>query len=143
MDDFNLEKLAKEIVVERFKGIADAPAGAGLVARQIISKAVSGTQARQSPRHSVAAVCRGLMKGMLLLEMDLPRTAVAILGQMDEVALATHQDPAELMTWALEGIAPVAALAGRQTRDAVEEAIEAGFMGAGSVFARSCETAEA
>lgn len=143
MDDFNLEKLAKEIVVERFRGIADAPAGAGLVARQIVSKAVNGTAARQSPRDSVVATCRGLMSGMLLLEKDLPRTAVAILSQMTLVAEATHQDPAELMTWAIEGIAPVAKLAGRDVCESCEAAIEAAFMGAGQVFASTCDAAGA
>jgi hypothetical protein len=143
MDDFNLEKLAKEIVVERLKGVADAPAGAGLVAGQIIAKAIVGTQASQAPRETVAAVCRGLMSGMLVLGQDLPSTAVAILRQMGVVAAAAHQDPADLMTWAIEGIAPVAKIAGRTTRYAVQEAIEAAFMGAGQVFDATCETAGA
>lgn len=143
MDDFNLEKLAKEIVVERLKGVADAPAGAGEVARQIVTKAVTGTQARQAPRDSVIATCRGLMSGMFLLEKDLPSTAVAILSQMSAVASATNQDPADLMTWAMEGIAPVAKIAGRQACEAVEQAIEAAFMGAGPVFSKACETAGA
>jgi hypothetical protein len=143
MDDFNLEALAKEIVVERLKNVADAPAGAGEAARQIVTNAITGTQARQSPRVSVIATCRGLMSGMLILEKDLPLTAVAILSQMSEVAGATHQDPAELMTWAMEGIAPVAKLAGQHTCDAVEHAIESSFMGAGQVFAAACTTAGA
>ena len=143
MDDFNLEKLAKEIVVDRMRDLPDAPAGAGLVAAQILAKAVAGTQSRQAPRDTVVAVCRGLMSGMLLLGKDLPATAVAILKQVTLVAETTNQDPAELMTWAIEGIAPVAGIAGRQTRDAVEEAIESAFMGAGQVFASTCQTAGA
>lgn len=143
MDDFNLEKLAKEIVVARMKDLPDAPSAAGLVAAQILAKAVASTQARQAPRDTVVAVCRGLMSGMLLLGKDLPSTAVAILKQINLVAESTQQDPAELMTWALEGIAPVAGIAGRQTRDAVEEAIEAAFMGAGQAFASVCQTAGA
>lgn len=143
MDDFNLEKLAKEIVVERLANIADAPDGAGQVARQIVIKAVTGTRARQAPRETVAAVCRGLMSGMLLLNQDLPRTAVAILSQMGAVAEATHQDPAELMTWAMEGIAPIATLAGGHARENIEAAIETAFMGAGGIFTVLCETAGA
>lgn len=135
MDDFNLEKLAKEIVVERLANIADAPDGAGLVARQIVVKAVLGTRARQQPRETVAAVCRGLMSGMLLLNQDLSRTAVAILSQMGPAAAATHQDPADLMTWAMEGIAPVVKLAGETSFEAVQLAVEAAFMGAGDAFA--------
>jgi hypothetical protein len=141
MDDFNLENLTKEIVLERFKNVSDAPAVAGEIARQIVAKAVTGTS--QPPRESVIATCRGLMSGMLLLEKDLAVTAVAILNQMDAVAQESHQDPAELMTWAMEGIAPVAKLAGRDACAAVENAIEASFMGAGQVFAKSCATAGA
>lgn len=143
MDDFNLEKLAKEIVVERLKGVEDPPAGAGEVAKKIVSQAVLGTQARQAPRHTVTAVCRGLMSGMFLLEKDLPRTAVAILGQMSAVAVETHQDPAELMTWAMEGIAPIVTLAGGHMKDDVEHAIETAYMGAGGVFREVCRTAGA
>ena len=143
MDDFNLEKLAKEIVVERLKDVPDAVTGAGEVAHQIISKAITGTQARQTPRDSVIATCRGLMSGMLILEKNLPSTAVAILSQMSVVANETNQDPADLMTWAMEGIAPVARLAGSQAREGIEQAIDAAFMGAGQVFASACETAGA
>ncbi len=143
MDDYNLEKLAKEIVVERLANIADAPDGAGQVARQIVTKAVTGTQARQAPRETVTAVCRGLMSGMLLLNQDLARTAVAILSQMGAVAEATHQDPAELMTWAMEGIAPIAKLSGQTSCEAVEQAIETAFMGAGRAFASVRDTAGA
>lgn len=143
VDDYNLEKLAKEIAVERLKNIADAPDGAGQVARQMVSRAVTGTQASQAPRETVTAVCRGLMSGMLLLNQDLPRTAVAILSQMGVVAEATHQDPADLMTWAMEGIAPVAKLSGQTSCEAVEHAIEAAFMGAGRAFAAIRDTAAA
>jgi hypothetical protein len=143
MDDFNLEKLAKEIVIERFKNVADAPSGAGEVARLVVTKAITGTQARQTPRVTVTATCRGLMSGMLLLEKDLPRTAVAILRQMNAVAVETHQDPAELMTWAMEGFAPVAKLAGRHSCESIKHAIDADFMGAGNVFASACEMAGA
>lgn len=136
MDAFNLEKLAKEIVVERLKGVEDPYAGAGEVGGQIVTKAITGTQAVQAPRDSVVAVCRGLMSGMLLLEKDLPRAAVAILSRMSRVAEETHQDPAELMTWGMEGIAPIAKLAGGHVSSSVEEAIESNFMGAGSVFAQ-------
>ena len=143
MDEYNLETLAKEIVLDCLKNVEDAPAGAGEFARQIVTKAITGTQARQAPAVSVQSACRGLMTGMLILEKDLPLAAVAILGQMSAVAVATHQDPAELMTWAMEGIAPVAKLAGEHARDSIEAAIESAFMGAGQVFAEACRTAGA
>jgi len=139
MDDFSLEKLAMEIVVERFKGVEDAPAAAGEVARLMVVKSITGT--RQAPRDSVNAACRGLMKGMFLSGKDLPGTAVAILSQMGAVAVEANQDPAELMTWAMEGIAPIVKLAGRDACFSVETAIEASFMGAGKAFSKVCETA--
>ena len=83
------------------------------------------------------------MSGMFLLEKDLSLTAVAILSQMSVVATETHQDPADLMTWAMEGIAPVVTLAGGHVREEVARAIETEFMGAGEVFSQVCETAGA
>ena len=141
MDDFNLEKLAQQIVIERFEKVADVAEGAGQVARKIVTQAVTGTMARQSPRISVTAVCRGLMSGMLIAGRDLPPAAVAILNQMSAVAVETNQDPAELMTWAMEGIAPIATMAGEPVRASVEAAIDQAFMGAGTVFSRACATA--
>jgi hypothetical protein len=143
MDDFNLEKLAQQIVIERFEKVSDVAEGAGAVARKIVTQAVTGTVARQSPRISVTAVCRGLMSGMLIAGRDLSPAAVAILKEMGHVANETHQDPAEMMTWAMEGIAPVATMAGEPVRAAVEAAIEHEFMGAGQVFATACATAGA
>jgi len=143
MDDFNLEKLAQQIVIERFENVSDVAEGAGAVARKIVTQAVTGTLARQSPRISVTAVCRGLMSGMLIANKNLAPAAVAILNQMSAVANETHQDPAEMMTWAMEGIAPVATMAGEPVRAAVEHAIDQAFMGAGTVFARACATAGA
>ena len=83
------------------------------------------------------------MSGIYLLEKDLPLTAVAILHQMSAVAVATHQDPAELMTWAMEGIAPIAKHAGGNACTEIQDAIEGSFMGAGGIFAEACRTAGA
>ncbi len=74
------------------------------------------------------------MGGMVLIEKDLPRTAVALLRQMATVAQETNLDPAECMTWAMEGIAPVVKVAPGGAADSVRAAIEENFMGAGEVF---------
>ncbi|MBI4060514.1 MAG: hypothetical protein HY403_03705 [Elusimicrobia bacterium] len=141
MDEFNLEKLAREIVIGLLKDADDAPTGAGELARQIVTDAVVGTRARQTPRDSVRAACRGLMTGMLFIKKDLPLTAVAILRQTNAIASDTHQDPSELLSWAMEGIAPVVLLAGGRAPAAVEQAVESAFAGAGRIFSRACETA--
>lgn len=142
MDALNIETVAKAIAEDRLKPLADpaeAAEAAGLAAREISAKAVTGTQAVQPPRDGVAAACKGVMSAAVLLEKDLPRCAVAVLNQMGAVAQETGQDPAELMTWAMEGIAPVAVLAGEAARSAVQDAIESAFMGAGTVFSEICQ----
>lgn len=132
--EYDFEKLGKEIVVGRFKGVADPYALAGEAARKIAVAAVTSTRQRQDPRVTVAATCRGVMAGMVLIEKELPKTAIALLTQMAAVAQEAHLDPADCMTWAMEGIAPVVKLAHGGAADQVSAAIEENFMGAGQVF---------
>jgi hypothetical protein len=131
--EFDFEKLGKEIVVSKLQGVEDPYALAGEAAHKIAVAAVAGTRSRQSPEVTLAAVCRGVASGMVLLEKDLPRTAVSLLGQMAIVAQETNLDPADCMTWAMEGLAPVAKLSAGGP-DAVRAAIDEQFMGAGEVF---------
>lgn len=133
--EFDFEKLGKEIVVSKFAGVADPYALAGEAAHKIAVAAVTSTRGRQEPRLTVSAVCRGVASGMVLLEKDLPKTAVALLTQMAVVAQETNLDPAECMTWAMEGLAPVAKLSPGGA-DPVRSAIDEQFMGAGEVFGR-------
>jgi hypothetical protein len=135
----DLAKLGKELVVGRLKEVADPYALAAEVARKIAVSAVAG----QDPRSVVSASCRGVMDGMFLLEKDLPKTAVALISQMTLVANETNLDPAECMTWAMEGIAPVCRLAPAGAADAVSAAIEENFMGAGLIFEGFLRTAGA
>ena len=139
--EYDLEKLSKEIVVERLKDAEDPHQLAAEVARKIAISAVASTRTQQDPHMTVAAACRGVMQGILLLEKDLPKTAVALLAQMALVAEETNLDPAECMTWAMEGIAPICRLAAHGTGEAVGAAIEERFMGAGHVFAGMLRTA--
>lgn len=132
--EYDFEKLGKEIVVSKLAGVEDPYAVAGEEARKIAVSAVTSTRAQQEPRLTVAGVCRGVASGMVLLEKDLPKTAVALLSQMALVAQETNLDPAECMTWAMEGLAPVARVAPGGGADAVRSAIDEQFMGAGEVF---------
>ena len=141
--EYDFEKLSKEIVVERLKVAEDAPSLAAEVARKIAVSAVASTRATQDPRLTVAAACRGAMQGILLLEKDLPKTAVALLAQMAHVAEETNLDPADCMTWAMEGIASVCRFGPHGTGDAVSAAIEERFMGVGQVFETLLRTAGA
>ena len=136
----DLEKLAKEFVLERLKSVADPYALAGDIARKI---AVAGARSSSEPRAAVSAACRGVIGGMLILEKNLPKTAVALLAQMAVVAQEAHLDPGDCMTWAMEGIAPVCKLAPNDMGSEVRAALEAAFMGAGDIFERVLRTSGA
>lgn len=132
--EYDFEKLAKEIVVAKLKDAADPAAAAGEVVHKIAVSALKGTDGRQEPRVTIAAACRGVMAGMLLIEKDLPKAAVALLDQMAAIAQEADLEPAECMTWAMEGIAPVVKVAPAGAADAVGAAIEERFMGAREAF---------
>lgn len=134
MEQFDFEKLAKDLLLEHLKGSADAAASAGEIVRKMAVAAVAGAGSSQAPRASVRAACKGIMSGVVLLEKDLPAAAVAVLQQMGAVAAETNQDPSECMTWAMEGMAQVCRLAPASAQEAVRAAIDEKFMGAGEVF---------
>lgn len=134
MEDYDFEKLAREIVTQRLKGIDDAPKAAAEIAKKIIVAGVQGTKSRQDPHLTVSAVCRGVISGMILIEADLPETAVFILREMANIAAETHLDPTEMMTWSMEGIGQVAPMAGAEVSGRIHDRIEETFQGAGLVF---------
>ena len=140
-EEYDFEKLAREIVLSRLKGSDKGPEGAAEILKQLIVGGVMGTRLRQAPRLTVSAVCRGIMSGMLLIEKDLPRTAVKILGELPVISNEIPIDPADLMTWAMEGIAAVAHMAGPAAQSSIQELIEEKFMGAGPVFGELCHKA--
>ena len=141
--EYDFEKLAKEIVMEKLKDAADPPALAAEIAHKIAVSGLAGTRDRQEPRVTVTAACRGVMAGMLLIEKDLPKTAVALLAQMALIAQEANLDPAECMTWAMEGIAPGVKVAPGGAADAVGAAIAENFMGVGEIFEGILRTAGA
>ena len=141
--EYDFEKLGREIVVSRFKDLEDPYSLAGEAARKIAVAGVAGTRTVQDPHLTVVATCKGVSAGMLILEKDLAKTAVALLSQMAAVAQETNLDPADCMSWAMEGIAPIAKLAPGGGSDAVRMAIDESFMGAGEVFEQLVRTAGA
>lgn len=141
--DYDFEKLARAITSDRLKDLDNAPAAAAEIASKIIISAVNSTQSRQDPHLTVAAVCRGVMSGILLIEKDLPQTAGQLLLIAAHLAQELHLDPQELMTWSMEGISDVAVLASEQVRAAIRDQIDEKFMGAGAVFGQLCDAAAA
>lgn len=138
---FDFEKLAREIVAGRLKGAADAPAAAAEIAKKIIVTGVTSTKVGQEPRATVAAVCRGVMSGLLILDTPLAPAAVALLKQLPSAGQDAALASEDLMTWAMEGIAEVATVSGADTVSKIQDEIEAAFQGAGEVFVKLCERA--
>lgn len=138
---YDFEKLAKEITLARLQGSRDLPAAVADAVRSICVPAVTSTRERQDPRATIGAVCRGALGALLIRDQDLAAGAVALLHQMATTAQEAGLDPADCMTWAMEGMAPVCRLTSEAARDAVRAAIEENFMGAGCVFSemlRAC-----
>ncbi|MFA6003784.1 MAG: hypothetical protein WC881_06925 [Elusimicrobiota bacterium] len=142
-EEYDFKKLAQEIVSARLKDIAAAPDAAAEIACQIIVSGVQSTRQRQDPRLTVMNTCRGVMSGMMLIDQDLGAAAVAILKSMANLAQELHLDPAQTMTWAMEGIASVVILGAGDLQLRVTEAIDENIMGAGAVFVELCAQAKA
>ncbi|MBI5882508.1 MAG: hypothetical protein HZB91_05325 [Elusimicrobia bacterium] len=133
-NQYDFEPLSREIVVNRLKDSPDPYAAAAKTARDIIIPALKSTLPGQRPKVTTIQVCRGIITGILAINKSVPETAVAILQMTAEIAHEGNIEPGELMTWAMEGIASVMNLAGRDVSWAVESAIESQFTGAGAVF---------
>ena len=138
-DEYDFEKLAREIVTSRLMALDSPAEAAAEIAKKIIVTGVTSTKVRQDPRLTVLGVCRGVMSGMLLINKELPEAAAGILRVMPAIAHDVHLDPQELMTWGMEGIASVALMAGQEVRYHVQQRIEESFMGAGPVFQQLCQ----
>lgn len=139
MEGYDFEKLTREIVVSRFGPLAErAPEAAAEVARKTLVTTLRGTASRQDPRLTVVAVCRGLLSGLLLINQDLPAASTRVLRELAGVAADVNLSTEDLMTWAMEGFAAVALMAGPDAQSAIAAAIGSEFMGAGDVFSEAC-----
>lgn len=142
-EEYDFEKLAREIVSARLHDIAAAPDAAAEIACKIIVSGVQSTRRRQDPHITIMGVCRGVMSGMLIIDKDLCATAVAMLKSMAGLAQEIHLDPMQTMTWAMEGIAAVVVMSAGDLQLQMTDAIDDNFMGAGAVFAELCAQAKA
>jgi len=141
--DYDFEKLAREITAERLKPLSNVPDAAAEVAAKIILAAVASTRRRQDPGESVAAVCRGVMSGLVLIEKDLKEPALAVLGKIGDLAGQLGLDPQKMMTAAMTGVADAAVLGPAPAVYEIRMGIDSKFMGAGEVFDRLAELAKA
>jgi hypothetical protein len=139
---YDFEKLAREIAAGRLKPLGDnVGPGAAEVARETLVASLKSTAQKQDPRLTVAAVCRGILGGLLLNGQPLAPAAVAIMKELGNVSHDVPVTPEDLMTWAMEGFAQIAVVSGPEASQTMETAIEESFMGAGSVFAEACGAA--
>lgn len=137
---YDFEKLARDIVASRLGALAEqAPAAAAEISTRIMVSALKSTAARQDPRLTVTAVCRGTMSGLMFINQDLSKSSARILKELDAVSQEAHFPIDDLMTWAMQGFAEVALLSGPDVVDAMGTAIEAELMGAGEVFNALCD----
>ena len=130
-----------EFVLENVKGAPDAIEAASRAADEMISAAVRKTEGKAGAIGTdeiVREVCHGAMKGMLMADLDISKGAVVLIGSMAEVAQEIHVDPAELLTWSLEGVARLAAGIPLEKINEVGQTIDAKFMGTAEIFRDMC-----
>lgn len=139
-EEYDFEKLAREIVNARLTGKqpAEAPLIGAATVKEMLVSGVQGTRLHQEPRATVHAVCHGALNGVMLAGGSLPETAVLLLAEVAAIADATALSSQDLMTWSMEGIAEGSQTAGAEVQSKIQDAIEARYMGAGTVFGHIC-----
>ena len=133
-----LEKWVQEGVAGRQ---ATDSAAAGVQARQAITHAAKDPGLWGDPQAAVAAVCRGTMRGLVLLGQDPAAAVVPLLKAVSEAAQDCHLDPAEALGGALAGIAAVAAVLSAEQQNAMRVNIDDAFTDMGAAFASLCHEA--
>ena len=127
------------------EGVAGRPdtdsAAAGAQARQAITHASKDPALWADPKSAVAAVCRGTMRGIVLLGHDPVAVVVPLLLAVGEAAQDCHLDPAEALGGAMAGIAAVAAVLPAEQQHAMCVAIDDSFTDMGAAFASLCREA--
>lgn len=142
-DQFNFGQLTKEMIMSRLKEASNASEAAAEIAKKTIVAGVQATRtAGQNPKETVEEICYGAMSGLLLIEKDLPQSAILILRNLAEISNELNAEPSELMTWAMGGIAKISAVISRDILYDIRCRIEEEYQGTGEVFAKLCEPYE-
>lgn len=139
-----VEKLAHSRIISGGLDAAErAPEAAAEIATKIAAEAVQSAKSSDEKRMTVRRICRGVMSGMLLLNKNLPDTAICLLKASAVMSQDLNLDPMDVMTWCLEGIADITPVAPPEARGAIAGRIEENFMGAGQIFGDFCDQARA
>lgn len=141
MDAFNLAQLTKQMVV---KGVAQEQKGAYAVAQDAVRETLGTYLCGMIPdnpevRQGVREVARGAMTGMLLCDLPMAESALAVLRGVAEVSLGLPHDPTALLTGSIEGIAEMRLLLSIEALGVIETAIEREYEGSGEVFRKCLE----
>ncbi|MFC1679791.1 hypothetical protein ACFL2T_06225 [Elusimicrobiota bacterium] len=144
-DRYHFDHLIREIVVTKLSADPDAAHEAALIAKYMIVVGIMGTGAagsEQPPEVSVRLITKGMIEGAIVVETDVAEAAVEILQKMADAAQEVSLDPADMMTWAMQGIADSMALLPAEKVSTVHDAIDKAFMGAGEVFSKLCSRSQ-
>ena len=115
------------------------------IAEKIIATALKSAKGKQETRMVVRRTCRGAMSGLILAKKNhwLPDAAISLLRAMARLADQFNLLPTDMMTWCMEGIADVTAIAGPESAAAIQSKIQVEFMGAEDIFKEFCQKAVA
>lgn len=128
------ERLARILTRARHAQSPLRPEDASALVRECVE--IASLEFLHDPRRTLAKFTCGVLKCYLTLELDAAHAAVAILKAAP--SLSVDHAPSQLMTWAMEGMALVAFIAGPQQQSQMHAAIDAGLAGAGPVFQQVC-----
>ncbi len=82
----------------------------------------------------IDAVCHGALSGLVVSGADVPAGAMQVLKSVGSIVQERSGDPMRTMTYALEGMARIASVAGPGVMEKIGSGIDAQFMGAGQIF---------
>lgn len=143
-EKYDFDDLTRAMVAERCRGAKDAAELAANIACQTIVAGLKGVRAaggEQGAAESVRLVTKGMLTGLVTADLDFVEASVFLLQRLSDAAEKTGIDPAEMMTWAMEGMAEQSAILSADRVGALEAAVDQKFMGAGSMFSALCNKA--
>jgi|GEM_PF-3174533 len=136
MDELRIGQLAKEMVAEQLRLLADPCAAAAQVVRQTLSAALSGEPVGGTPPERVIEdTVKGAMTALLLADHSLSKGAIMMIEAVHDVANDCQLDTTESMRAALRGLADLRRFVTPEKVDEVRIAIDQRYMGAGELFA--------
>ncbi|MBI5243510.1 MAG: hypothetical protein HY922_07470 [Elusimicrobia bacterium] len=135
----DFEKNIKDAVVSQLKGAPDLPAKTASLLKTNVADALRSPSSQGSGQADMVRwAAAGAMKGLILLRADLGLCSVAVIRGIGDAALEAQIDPQDSMTWAMQGIASASKLMQEAAIAAIQNEIEANFMGAGVMFSEFC-----